>query len=103
MTESERRSCPRHPIHVAVSITTVDRHDRVGVTRDLSASGLLFHSLSRFQPGEKVWLVFQAAERANCATGEVVRAAQDPHETSLLRYLTAVRFDAPIELALDQA
>ena len=100
VTESERRRFTRHPIHVAVSITTADRHDRVGVTRDLSESGLLFHSLSQFQPGERVWLVFQAARRANCATGEVVRAVQDPNETSLLRYVTAVKFDAPIELAL---
>jgi hypothetical protein len=101
VTESERRGFTRHPIQVAVSITTSDRHDRVGVTRDLSASGLLFHSLSRFAPGERVRLVFHAVRRASCATGEVVRATQDPDEASRLRYLTAVRFDDPIELAID--
>jgi hypothetical protein len=102
VTDPDRRRFTRHPVQVAVSITTDDRHDRVGVTRDLSASGLLFHSLSRFAIGERVRLVFQASQsRANSATGEVVRAVQDPNEASLLRYLTAVRFDAPIELSFE--
>jgi hypothetical protein len=93
---SERRRFERRPIEVPVSVSTRERQDRVGLIRDVSASGMLFHSRSKFAVGERVRVWFRVEKRIGSTAGEVVRAACDTNEDNIFRFLTAVRFDAPL-------
>ena len=79
-----------------VSVSTSVRRDRVGMIRDLSESGVLFHSLSRFAPGERVVVMFKLNNRRVPSAGCVVRADLDDHADNMFRFLTAVKFDAPL-------
>lgn len=99
---SERRRFERLPIQVPVNVSTTVRRDRVGMIRDLSASGLLFHSLSKFALGERVVIMFKLPKRKGISSGHVVRAAIDPNLDNMFRFVTAVSFDAPL-LDLDLA
>ena len=58
--DSDRRNSDRALIHAVVGIDSSDRSDRVGVTRNLSSKGALFHSASKFSPGEKLSLRLRA-------------------------------------------
>jgi hypothetical protein len=92
----ERRQFHRHAVHVAISIDAEDRKDRAGITRDLGAGGLLFHSSSRFAVGDTVDLRFQIPRATEArATGKVVRVVRDP-ETNLFANITAVAFAHPV-------
>lgn len=100
---SERRRYQRLPIQVPVNVSTTVRRDRVGMIRDLSVSGLLFHSLSKFAIGERVVVMFKlAGGRKGISSGHVVRAAVDPNVENMFRFVTAVSFDAPL-LDLEQS
>jgi hypothetical protein len=91
-----RRRSARQPVNVAVSITSPDRPEQIGVSRDVSDSGMLFHSLSRFDIGIRVQLLFRTGEREQLVTGRVVRASRDP-AWSFYPHATAVTFVDPIE------
>jgi hypothetical protein len=93
---SERRRFERHPIQVPVNISTAARRDRVGVVRDLSASGMLFHSRSEFALGERLALEFRIHRDQGSTAGRVVRTFCDPVLGVTFPYLTAVQFDAPL-------
>ncbi|HEY4181275.1 MAG TPA: PilZ domain-containing protein [Kofleriaceae bacterium] len=93
---SDRRRYERHPVNVPVNVSTTVRRDRVGVTRDLSASGVLFHSISKFAPGERVVVYFKHNHKRGTTAGYVVRAELDETTDGMFRFLTAVRFDAPL-------
>ena len=100
---SERRRFERLPIQVPVNVSTMVRRDRVGMIRDLSVSGVLFHSLSKFALGERVVIMFKLAQRKGVTSDHVVRAAVDPNLDNMFRFVTAVRFDAPLlDLDLDR-
>ena len=90
----DRRGHVRHRANLVVNVSTTDRKDRVGVTSDVSAGGLVFHSLSRFSIGEIVDLVFEGEAGEQMAVGRVVRAARDPR-WHLFPNVTAVEFDVP--------
>jgi len=92
----DRRRFERHPIHVPVNVNTPARRDRVGMIRDLSASGISFHSLSKFEIGERLALMFRIANRSGSTAGQVVRATTDDNPDCVFRFVTAVRFDAPL-------
>lgn len=79
-----------------IKVSTPVRRDRLGVIRDVSASGLLFHSLSQFEIGERVTVMFKAPHGNGVTAGEVVRTDTDEHPDNIFRHLTAVRFDAPL-------
>lgn len=99
MTESERRTTPRHLLHAVVGIDSTDRKDRVGVTRNLSATGALFHSASSFSEGETLSLMFRdpVSKEEQTVTAVVVRTDVDPPSVdSHFPYLTAVRFERPL-------
>ena len=103
MTESQtddRRNNNRELINAVVGIDATDRTDRVGVTRNLSSKGALFHSASRFSPGEKLKLLFRkpGKDGEHKVEAMVVRTAvDDPESDSMFRHLTAVVFDEPIK------
>jgi hypothetical protein len=102
---SERRNFPRHPIQVPVNVSTTVRRDRAGMIRDVSASGMLFHSRSQFDIGERLVLQFRVASDpdeqlagrpAKSATGLVVRTFCDTDIHAIFPFITAVRFEAPL-------
>ncbi len=95
MTDSERRNSDRKAIFAVVGIDTESRKDRVGVTRNLSAGGLLFHSASQFEIGEELDLVFRKSpkHKDHHVTARVVRALHEPDGEGPFRFLTAVQFD----------
>ncbi|MBA3464882.1 MAG: PilZ domain-containing protein [Deltaproteobacteria bacterium] len=93
----DRRRYTRHTIQVPVNVSTSVRRDRVGMIRDVSQGGILFHSLSKFEIGEHVALMFKLAkDRPGSTGGHVVRVDTDDHPDNIFRFLTAVRFDAPL-------
>lgn len=89
----ERRQAARLRVSVPVAITTSYAPERVGMTRDVSATGILFHSVTKFDIGEDMRLVFTVNNANAVATGRVVRAHVDPSLDSSFRYITAVKFD----------
>ena len=91
---SERRTHVRHPANVVVAISTDERKDRVGVTSDVSAAGLLVHSLSRFAVGERVSLMYRLNGVESIATGKVVRAERDDR-WMMFPHAAAVEFESP--------
>lgn len=93
---NDRRRSLRQPVNVAVSITSPGRPDQIGVSRDVSDGGMLFHSLSRFDVGIRVQLLFRTGEREDMVTGRVVRASRDS-AWSLYPHATAVAYLDPIE------
>ncbi|MEZ4368697.1 MAG: PilZ domain-containing protein [Kofleriaceae bacterium] len=100
----DRRQHTRHPVALPVSVSTAQRRERVGVTRDLSVTGVLFHSASAFTPGEAVQIrIALAREAERVAHGVVVRSFEDPSPEHVLRKVTAVRFEhevAEVDLLL---
>ena len=90
---SERRNHMRHPANVVVAISTDERKDRVGVTSDVSPTGLLLHSLSRFAVGERVSVLYRYNGVESVAKGQVVRTGRD-ERWQMFPHATAVRFEA---------
>ena len=64
------------------------------MSRDLSPTGILFHSRSRFSIGERVVLMFGLSTIVT-AIGRVVRSTKDA-TPSMFPYATAVQFDRPV-------
>jgi len=94
---NEHRQFERRRIYMPVAINTEARRDRLGLIRDMSETGMLFHSRSKFAIGERVTLEFSVeAERDGAATGQVVRADRDQNEDNMFPFLTAIQFDAPL-------
>jgi hypothetical protein len=93
---NNRRRGVRQPVNVAVNITAPDRPEQIGVSRDVSDGGMLFHSLSRFDVGVRVQLLFRTGEREEVVNARVVRASKDP-AWSFYPNATAVTFVDPIE------
>lgn len=93
---SDRRRYTRHPIQVPVDVSTNVRRHRVGMIRDLSIGGILFHSLSKYAVGERLALVFKLKKKNGSTGGYVVRTETDDHPDNIFRFVTAVRFDAPL-------
>jgi len=76
---SNRRRSERHVVVVPVQIDSAQRKERLGVTRDVSQSGTLLLSNSKFTVGEKLELTFYVSQDPNSAqkaVGEVVRVEQ---------------------------
>lgn len=96
--DSDRRRYPRKRISVPVNVSTRERRDRVGMTRDMSVTGLQFHSLSRFVVGEQIVVTFALGEgpQLGVAQGQVVRTTVDDSPESMFRYCTAIQFEAPL-------
>jgi hypothetical protein len=94
----DRRVFLRRSYSTAVGIDTSTRRGRVGVTRNVSPGGVLFHSRSRFALGEEIDLRIRPpngrrAERF--VRGVVVRSDSDRRDT-LFPNLTAVAFPEPL-------
>jgi hypothetical protein len=83
-----------------VNVCTAERRDRAGIIRDVSASGVLFHSRSKFKVGERVSLMFYVKRKGEqvkgTTAGHVVRSFVDNDLNNMFQHVTAVRFDAPL-------
>lgn len=93
---SNRRRSPREAVNVAVSISTQGRPDQIGVSRDVSDGGMMFQSLSRFDVGLRVQLLFRTGEREQVISGRVVRSTRES-VWSFYPHATAVAYLDPIE------
>lgn len=97
----ERRIEQREPLHAVMGINSNGRsRERVGVTRNLSATGALFHSASRYRAGEHVKLRFRdpiSHRELEEVRARVVRTDIEPIEKgSFFCHLVAVEFDRPL-------
>jgi hypothetical protein len=92
------RQSERHVIAVVVQIDSAQRKERIGITRDVSASGTLFLSNSKFEIGEWLEVTFHISEDPGSIRkghGEVVRVERlEPGRQ--WRYAMALRFDQPL-------
>jgi hypothetical protein len=87
----ERRTCAE-----LVNLCTDTRKDRVGLARDISASGLRFQSATKFAVGERVAVVIHVPAIGNKQeTGRIVRAGSEPDFNSMFPHAGAIEFDAP--------
>ena len=92
------RQSDRHVVVVVVQIDSEQRKERIGVTRDVSTSGTLLLSNSKFELGERLEVTFHVSSDPSGVRkehGEVVRV--DKLESGRQwRYATALRFDRPM-------
>jgi hypothetical protein len=93
----ERRAFPRYKARFPISIDAGDRKDRVGLSHDASAQGLLFNTPSRFAREEELELTCYlptALADAVRLRAQVVRIENAPAGLPW-KYLAAVRFIEP--------
>lgn len=105
MNEDDRRNFPRQDVLFAIRIDGKSRTDTLGISRNLSSTGVLCDSLSRFQVGDRLSLKWKPSlrdERVSEAQGTVVRfETHDGAGRPVLPYIVAIRFDGPIEEVSD--
>ena len=100
----ERRRAPRIADCFAMRALAPERPPRVGVVRNWSRVGLLFASMSRFSPGERISITVLDGERAgiDAAAGRVVRTERDESADALFPWLVALELDAVHSLRADR-
>jgi hypothetical protein len=100
LSAQERRASRRYRVHVAVAIDTPIKPGRVGISHDMSTTGIRFNTRSRFAPGDEVTLTLHLSDAYSDATrvrAKVVRTESvEMHSSYPWRYLTAVEFDEPV-------
>ncbi len=94
----ERRTHARRKLLFPMRIgTSLPKVRRLGVTRDVSETGVLFGSYLPLAVGEKVTLAWRASRRDSAETrvqGTVIRVDSAAH--SVFPYMIAVMFDVPL-------
>ncbi len=70
----ERRKYPRRELFLPVRLDGRDKHGRIGVSHNVSASGMLVATPSRFEPGEVVDLTIRQGDGSEaCVRGRILR------------------------------
>jgi hypothetical protein len=87
----------RFPVSFPIAIDAPEKGGRVGVVKNLSASGFLVGTPSRFQPGQRVRVRFKTRRNGPSIDlpGTIVRAGVDPDGAWLTRFV-AVEFDREV-------
>lgn len=99
--KSERRSNPRKPAVMAVSLDSAAKTGRHGVTRDLSTNGLLIVTPSQFTPGDRVDVKLIVGGETASFGGHVRRVDVNPISSpELWRYRVGVELDEPLPRAV---
>lgn len=101
--EDERRRARRRHLTVPVRIDTTSRPERFAITRNLSRTGALLATPSRFRIGAKAVLLFHARSRGERSpvAARIVRLELNPEDaTGLWPYLAAVAFETPLESSI---
>lgn len=97
----ERRRRNRYRVCFPVSIDAGERTNRMGIVRDVSASGVCLNTPSRFDPGESVSITLLLPEQKPGqirVSALVVRVEDLNLESKLLwRYLAAFRFEDSLD------
>lgn len=93
----ERRGGSRTPAVLAVGLGSDAKPGRHGVTRDLSAKGLLIVTPSRFMKGDHVKVTVHSTDGAVDVEGRVARVDENPISSpELWRYRLGIELDTPL-------
>jgi len=105
---AERRRSFRKPVAIPARVDTKTRPQRFAMTRNVSRTGALLATPSRFKIGERATLRFRTPDASDYTRVEaqIVRLELNPDDgVGIWPYLAAVRFrtplDAPQELLTD--
>lgn len=94
---TDRRNHPRFDVCLPLRVDAVARENRLAVTRDASAQGVLVGTPSRFHVGETLKLTFRGPDATSdprVVRGEVIRVwPNDGSQNQIWRYLAAIRFE----------
>lgn len=91
---SDKRRYERQNCAELVNITTETRKDRAGLVRDVSPSGLLILSRSKFEVGERVELTMHLTRLGyRKTTGRVVRSSMPPVYDAFFPHPAAIELD----------
>jgi PilZ domain-containing protein len=96
--QEDRRRHERHRICFPIRVDSAKKRDRVGMSRDGSASGILFGTPSHFDVGDELTLRFRVSEKHGEVhiPGRVVRVGIDArHRDSWCSRLVAIEFVEP--------
>ncbi len=95
------RRSERHPLILAVEMSSDAKRGRCGVTRNASPFGLLVVTPSRFSLGERIELAVHLPGIAQRAKGRVVRVEENtPGSAEVWRYRYAIELDGALPDAL---
>jgi hypothetical protein len=93
----DRREKPRTPAVLAVALESEKKPSRHGVTRDLSATGLLIVTPSQFQKGDRLKITVHAGATGLDVVGRVTRVDENPISSpELWRYRLGVELEKPL-------
>ncbi len=100
----DRRGTPRHAAVLAVALESDAKPARHGVTRDLSATGLLIVTPSQFAKGDRLKIKVHAGKVGLDVVGRVTRVDENPISSpELWRYRVGVALDEPLPTGIVDA
>jgi hypothetical protein len=97
---AERRRALRQPLTIPARVDTKSRPQRFAMTRNVSKTGALLATPSRFHIGERATLRFRTPDSSDYRRVEarIVRLELNPeNHVGLWPYLAAVRFAEPLD------
>lgn len=93
----DRRGKPRHAAVLAVALESDTKPARHGVTRDLSANGLLIVTPSHFAKGDRLKIKVHAGPVGLDVVGRVTRVDENPISSpELWRYRVGIALEEPL-------
>lgn len=96
-SREDRRETPRTPAVLAVGLASEVKPGRHGVTRDLSANGLLIVTPSHFTKGDTLKITVHTGEQSVDIEGRVARVDENPISSpELWRYRVGVELAEPL-------
>ncbi|HVJ90584.1 MAG TPA: PilZ domain-containing protein [Labilithrix sp.] len=99
----DRRGTPRTAAVLAVGLESATKASRHGVTRDLSANGLLIVTPSHFEKGDRLKITLHAGTVFD-VVGKVTRVDENPISSpELWRYRVGVQLEEPLPAAVTAA
>jgi hypothetical protein len=98
----DRRGEPRTAAVLSVALDSETKGGRLGVTRDLSATGLLVVTPSHFTKGDRLKIkVHSGAGTGVDVIGRVTRVDENPISSpELWRYRVGIELDCPLPVQL---
>lgn len=99
--QDDRREKPRTAAVLAVGLESETKDGRLGVTRDISAKGLLVVTASHFEKGDRLKITVHAGRVGVDLSGRVIRIDENPISSpELWRYRIGIELDAPMPTSL---
>lgn len=101
-TRDDRRGEPRTAAVLSVDLESETKGGRLGVTRDLSATGLLIVTPSHFSKGDRLRIkVHAGADTGVDVCGRVIRVDENPISSpELWRYRVGVELENPLPVSI---